>query len=217
MRLAFSLFATALCICAPSHANLLAGGGFETPVAPTASYLLNVTPSGWTGTGDTVAQGYAGSVSSGNGRQWFDLNPGANTGSGISQQVMLSGGMLYGVSFLYNGGQPNAGFTTAITVSVTTPNSTVFNATVSTASMDVYSGTPWALYTDTFAVGADTVATFKFMPNGTWANGFIDAASLTAVTAVPEPGGVALMLVGLAALLPLTRRLKPQSDAPPAL
>jgi hypothetical protein len=85
--------------------NLVVGGGFESPSVPAgAQYLLSVTPAGWTGTGDLTTQGYAGSVSSGNGSQWLDLNPDTGAGTGISQTINLNAGTSYNFSFLYDGG-----------------------------------------------------------------------------------------------------------------
>ena len=63
--------------------------------------------------------------------------------------------------------------------------------------MNVYAGTGWALYSGQFAAPTDTMATVHFQPNGVWANGFIDAVS---VSAVPEIGSQAMILMGLAVL-----------------
>ena len=198
MKHSLPILAAGLCICAASNAaNLIVGGGFESPIAPPLSYLLNATPSGWTGTGDMVAQGYAGAVNSGDGNQWFDLNPGTVAGSGISQGISLSAGSPYLFSFLYNGGQPSLGFTTAITFTVSAQGATLLSGSVTTASMNVYGGTPWAIYSGQFTVPSNTTATVHFQPNGVWANGFIDAVS---VSAVPEVGSQAMVLLGLALL-----------------
>lgn len=214
MRLDVSVLAVSLCLCGPARAvNLIVGGGFESPPAPAGNYLLNVTPTGWTGTGDMVAQGYAGAVSSGDGLQWFDLNPGTSAGTGLSQLLTLTAGTPYAFSFLYNGGQPSAGFTTAIAYTVSTPTSTLLTGTVSTAAMNVYAGTPWALYASSFVVAAQTAVTVRFQPNGVWANGFIDAVS---VSAVPEPHGLMTMLLGLGvvALGVTTKPRSPKTCSP---
>ena len=208
MRQSLFFLAAGLSVCtASSAANLIVGGGFEAPVAPALSYLLNATPAGWLGTGDLVAQGYAGAVNSGDGNQWFDLNPGTAASTGISQVISLSASSPYVLSFLYNGGQPSQGFTTAIAFTVFTQNGALLSGSVSTASMNVYAGTGWALYSGQFAAPTNTTATVHFQPNGVWANGFIDAVS---VSAVPEVGSQAMILLGLVVLaikgLTLSRR-----------
>lgn len=200
MKKSLSLLAAALCLCSASHAaNLIVGGGFEAPVAPAGSYLLDQTPVGWTGTGDMVAQGYAGAVNSGDGAQWFDLNPDTKASTGISQSIDLSGGVPYSFSFIYDGGAPSPGFTTAIAFKVFTATKTLLSGSVDTAAMNVYAGTPWVKYSGSFSVAADTAATVQFTPNGVWANGFIDAVNVSPA-AVPEVDGSALLLAGLAGL-----------------
>lgn len=178
-------------------ANVVVNGGFESPVVPVAgTYLLNATPDAWTGTGDLVSQGYAGAVNSGDGNQWLDLNPGTGAGTGMTQNVALTGGVQYAFSFIYNGG--GGGSTTQIDFSIASASQTFLSGAVQTGAMNVYGGTPWATYTGSFTPGADTVATLKFLPNGTWSGGFIDAVSIA--PAVPEPQSAALALLGLTLL-----------------
>ena len=173
--------------------NLVSNGGFEDPPVPAgAPYVLNVTPTGWVGAGDLAVQGYAGSVSSGDGKQWFDLNPGTGAGSGISQDLSLTGGTTYELSFVYNGG--GGGSTTQIAFSVADASHTFLSASVDTGAMNVYGGTPWATYSASFTPSADTTATLKFVPNGTWSGGFIDAVS---VSPVPEPQSAWMTLAGM--------------------
>jgi MYXO-CTERM domain-containing protein len=154
--------------------------------------LLDVTPAGWVGTGDLAVQGYAGSVPSGDGKQWFDLNPGTAAGTGLSQDLSLMGGTTYELSFVYNGG--GGGSTTQIDVSIADASHAFLSASVDTAAMNVYGGTPWATYSASFTPAADTTATLKFTPNGTWSGGFIDAVS---VSAVPEPPSRWMTLAGV--------------------
>jgi hypothetical protein len=197
MKFAILALAIGIMFCSPSSAtNLIVGGDFESPTVTSVSYLLDVTPSGWTGAGDLVTQGFAGSVNSGDGNQWFDLNPGTAAGNGISQVVNLTAGTTYLFSFLYNGGQPAPGWTTAIAFTVSAPSATLLLGSVSTATMNVSSGTPWASYSSSFTTNSDSAVTVAFQPNGIWANGFIDAVS---VSAVPEMNTATLMFVGLAA------------------
>jgi hypothetical protein len=176
-------------------ANLVVGGGFESPSAPTASFILSVTPDGWSGLGDIVAQGYGGSVNSGDGLQWLDLNPGMEAGTGISQTVLLTKNTPYLFSFRYDGGEPIVGFTTAIDFSIASATDLFVSDSVSTADMNVYAGAAWATYSRNFLASTDTTAILRFQPNGVWAGGFIDAVS---IAAVPELNSAYLLLLGLA-------------------
>lgn len=183
--------------------NLVVNGGFEAQSAPPAGYTLDVTPTGWTGTGDLVGQGYAGSVNSGDGNNWFDLNPDTSAGTGLHQVINgLVAGTAYTFSFEYNGG--GGGTTTQIAFDLTNTQGSLFSGTVSTANLNVYGGTPWATYSTTFVAGASLPATLSFNPNGVWSGGFIDKVSIT--PSVPEPGAAALSLAGLALMATVIRR-----------
>lgn len=184
--------------------NLVVGGDFENPVVPAGSeYLVGVSPVGWAGTGDLAVQGYAKSVPSGNGQQWFDLNPNTDAGSGISQSISLSTGTPYSLSFLFNGG--GGGTTTQIAYSLQTASEILLSGSVSTAHMSVYDGTPWRVVSVGFVPSVDGVGTLSFTPNGVYSGGFIDAVSLTVV---PEPCTAGFLSLGalLGAFALLARR-----------
>ncbi|MBI5837011.1 MAG: PEP-CTERM sorting domain-containing protein [Candidatus Eisenbacteria bacterium] len=188
--------------------NLVTNGGFENPVVPPGSpYLIDVTPFGWTGTGDIAVQGYAGAVSSGDGNQWFDLNPGVGTGSGISQDVFLTAGTAYEFSFLFNGG--GGGSTTEISYFLGSGSGTVLSGVVSTAGMDVYGGTLWRGLGATFIPPTSEVRTLRFLPNGAYSGGFIDKVELLEPSAaIPEPATLLLFGTALAGLAKSRRRGK---------
>jgi len=181
---------------AQAGGNLVVNGGFESP-AISPPYQLDVVPTGWTGDGDLTVQGYAGAVNSGDGNQWFDLNPDVSAGTGISQVITFTPGDSYTFSFLYNGG--GGGTTTAINYSIGTDVS----GSVSTATLNVYGGSPWATFSTTFAASSAN-ETLDFLPNGVYSGGFIDAVQITPAV-VPEPtnlawaglGGLASLMFGL--------------------
>lgn len=120
---------------------------------------------------------------------------GTGAGSGISQDLSLSGGTTYELSFVYNGG--GGGRTTQIAFSVADASHTFLSASVDTGAMNVYGGTPRATYSASFTPTADTTATLKFVPNGTWSGGFIDAVG---VSPVPEPQSAWMTLAGMLSL-----------------
>lgn len=192
--MAFVIAVIALLTTGAAHANLVVNGGFESPLVPAGSqYLLDATPTGWSGTGDMVLQSY-GAVNSGEGNQWFDLNPNVNAGTGISQLIGLTLGESYSLSFVYNGG--GGGSTTRIDFSIGTD---LVDA-VSTANLNVYgaSPTPWKVYSAVFTATAAS-ETLQFTPNGSWSGGFIDNVQVTEFTdgnnRVPDAAGTAALLV----------------------
>lgn len=190
MRLINYVSSALFLLSAAPGALAITGGGFEAPpVSGGAPYLLSVTPTGWTGMGDLAVQGYGGSTPSGEGRQWFDLNPGVGAGSGISQLVSLTGGTSYTFSFVYNGG--GGGSTTEIAYSI----GSWVSGFVSTASMDTYRGTPWALFSTTFTPSSSSSELLRFSPNGFWSGGFIDDVRLeSGGRPVPELASSLLLL-----------------------
>jgi hypothetical protein len=198
--LSIALLGTVLPLAAHST-ELVTNGGFELPAVPAgAPYLIAVTPTGWTGLGDIAVQGYAGSVPSGQGSQWFDLNPSTDAGTGLSQTLTFAAGTPYHFSFVYNGG--GGGTTTQIAFSIASLAETLLSGFVSTAALDAYSGSPWAVFSTTFTPTTGGAETLTFTPNGAWSGGFIDAVSVTtegSTSAIPEPSIVWLMVAGLAA------------------
>lgn len=179
MKRLFLVTLIAASLSAPAHAqNLIVGGDFEAPAIVEQkdglAYQLNVTPAGWAGAGDVVRQGYAGAADSGNGRQWFDLNPDVHAGNGIMQSVRLVAGVTYTFSFRYNGG---GGTTTAISFEI----GDLVRDAVSTEKMSAYAGTAWKICLVTFTAKVTGPVDVRFAPNGRHAGGFIDDVQLRPV------------------------------------
>ena len=182
-------------------APIVLNGGFEMPLIVTPPVDLNVNPTGWIGTGDLTEQGYFGAVDSGDGNQWFDLNPGFLAGTGISQDISLRAGRTYTFSFLYNGNNivtPPYDKTTEIAFLIASLAGTLVSGSVFTGDMLVYAPirTPWRTFSRTFTPASGGVYTLSFTPNGEYAGGFIDR-----VQVVAEPMTLSLMgvsLIGLA-------------------
>jgi len=187
-----AMFALVLFFAGAARANLVVGGSFEDPVIPLGSpYLLDISPTGWSGTGDITVQGYAGAVTSGDGNQWLDLNPGTDMGSGISQTIFFNAGMTYEFSFLYNGG--GGGSTKEISYLLVSGSGTLLSGVVSTAGMNVYGGTLWNTFSTPFVPTNSGLETLSIVPNGSWSGGFIDAVT---ISVIPEPATLSLLALG---------------------
>jgi hypothetical protein len=120
--------------------------------------------------------------------------PDVSAGTGIYQFVDLTAGTKYTFSFEYNGG--GGGTTTMISFAL----GSIFSGNVSTASLNVYGGSPWALYSTTFTPTTTGPEKLSFLPNGVWSGGFIDAVSIQNASTIPEPSSWAMMLLGFAGL-----------------
>lgn len=158
-----------------SAQELIKNGGFEHPFVPIdPGYSLEIEPSDWKGKGDLVVQGYANATDSAQGRQWLDLNPGTQGREGVYQSVELKKGEKYRLSFLYVG---STGPTDRITIKIGDD----FEWIVSTADSNVYAGDPWLRFEVEFKAVQTGLSRLHFIPDASYAGGFIDAVSLLAI------------------------------------
>lgn len=212
--LIWSAVATAAALAAaPAHANLLANGGFESPVLAPASYL-NITPGtepagfGWTvfdAGVDVFSNGVLGSgIVAAAGVQALDLVGFGSTG-GVSQSFATTAGTVYQLSFAYANNAISIG-NAAASVTVGDGASTLLSTTISHHTSST-SGADWTAFSANFT-GTGQVATLSFATTLGGSNGgiLLDQVSVTVAPAVPEPGSYVLMLAGLAAMVFVLRR-----------
>ena len=200
-----SLIAVGLCLSltpARSATQLVVGGDFESPVITgtgASAFLENVTPTGWIGTGTLVAQGFGLTVSSGNGNQWFALNP---SNIGIRQSINVTGGTTYDFSFLYNSnGALGSGAQIAYIIALTDSLTIIQSGAVFTNGLD-FQRDPWATFSTSFTPTSDNVTLFLVGAGSDFSGTFIDAVSVTtaSVPDVPLPAALPLFATGLGAL-----------------
>ncbi len=192
-------------------ANLLINGSFETESVPANFYLAGTTPSGWLSYGaqapDILTVGYSGGTAA-DGDNYVNLI-GGGAGSipaGIRQDVTLTAGVTYAVSFAYNGDfnsprdlKYSLGSLLSGTLDVSGLNNfaqlnpittvwQVFSALVTPSTSGTYT---LSLYTDT--------------PGAAFGSPYVDNVSVEAV-AVPETSALATLLAAGGTALVLHRR-----------
>lgn len=192
--IAASLFAAPLfALAAP--VNLLNNGSFEsTAVASGTWNIFNAIP-GWNvgPNGVEIRNNVAGSAFAGN--NFVELDTTAN--SWISQTLNTVMGATYSLSFSYANRPDNQGAASnGILWSIGGQNGTVGANTVTT----------WNTFTTTF-VGTGAPMTLRFDAAGR-SDGYGTSLDNVAVSAVPEPESIALLLAGLGVMGVVLRRRK---------
>jgi hypothetical protein len=213
--LAIAVAAT-LAVAAPlaAHANLIVNGSFEADVQASASWTVLAGLTGWqadAGSGVELRNAVAGLAHDGANFVELDTNPGRfgnatfddSTNSGIWQTVDTQAGASYELTWFY---APRGG------VAVDSNDIGVYwNGTLLTTSGGSgagQSGNVWTGYSFTVTgTGSDTL---RFAAGGRAdrLGGGLDSVSLVAAP-VPEPGSLAMLLAGLAAVGFVARRRRP--------
>lgn len=202
---------------APSHANLMVNGSFESPSVPGGSFSI-FTPTtvpgidGWTvvtpsgGNVIVVDSGLtSGSFSfpAQDGNQSLDLtgDP-ANLSAGIFQMVTTTIGTRYDLSY-YVGNVAGSVLGTISTVDVSVDDVLLTSSTNSTASI----AANWQLFTHSFI--ASTGSTKIAFGNGDGLDdNYNGLDNVVLVAAVPEPDTLAIFGLGLVGLATMRRRRK---------
>lgn len=171
-------------------ANLVTNGSFEAQLVPDNFYLEATSPTGWQSYGlqapDILTEGYSGGTAA-DGVNYMDLI-GGGVGvlpAGIRQDLLLTAGVTYAVSFRYNG-------------DLNSPRDLKYSlGSLLSGSIDVSAlnnftavnpiTTLWQLFsTQVTPVATGTYSLAFYTETGTYGSPYVDDVSVT-VLDVPEP------------------------------
>ena len=191
-----------LLLAAPSFANMITNGDFETPIVPVGGFLNYVTGStlitGWTVIGRQVSIVSGSYFSNGahfpaeSGVQWLDLTGDLSNqmGEGVTQTVATTPGQVYQLSY-WLGNVTAPGYGTTSTASITINGTVTFTDTNSTVSPTLL---VWQQFTHTFTA-AGTSTTIGFLnedPSSDNSNGIDNVVLTPVMSSIPEPTSLLL-------------------------
>jgi hypothetical protein len=193
-------------------ANLVTNGSFEAQVVPDNFYLEATTPTGWLSYGaqapDILTVGYSGGTAA-DGVNYMDLI-GGGVGvlpAGIRQDLTMTAGVTYAVSFRYNG---DLNTPRALKYSLG-PLGSLLLGSIDVSALNNFTDfgatTVWQLFSA--QVTPDTSGTYSlafYTTSGTFGSPYVDDVSVEAVT-VPETSALAALL-GAAGTVVLLRRCR---------
>jgi hypothetical protein len=189
-------------------ANLVTNGSFEAQVVPDDFYLEATTPTGWLSYGvqapDILTVGYSGGTAA-DGVDYVDLI-GGGVGvlpAGIRQDLLLTAGVTYAVSFAYNGdfNSPR---------SLNYSLGSLLSGSIDVSGLNNFSAlnpntTVWQLFTtEVTPVVTGTYSLEFYTTSGSFGSPYVDNVAVEAVT-VPETSALAALL-GAAGTVVLLRR-----------
>lgn len=188
-------------------ANLVTNGSFEAQVVPDEFYLEATTPTGWLSYGaqapDILTVGYSGGTAA-DGVNYMDLIGGGEgvLPAGIRQDLSLTAGITYAVSFAYNGDFNSPRFLNYSLGSLLADS-------IDVSALNNFSAlnpntTVWQLFSaEVTPVVSGTYSLAFYTESGAFGSPYVDNVSVEAVT-VPETSAL-LALLGAAGTVVLLR------------